>query len=573
VDGTVGYEFANVLNGILIDHRNERYFTNLYHRIIDSSVDVDVLIYASKKLIMDNALASEVNVLTHMLDEISSQDRRARDFTRNVLRRAIRETIACFPVYRTYIDERGNVPEWDRRYIQQAIDRAKRINRTTPPAAFDFLRSILLLEGDDGGSVMYGYRKQLYFTLKFQQLTGPVMAKGLEDTACYVYNRFISVNEVGGSPSDFGSPLGEFHRGNQIRSRQWPNSVLATSTHDTKRSEDVRARLDVLSEMPRTWGSLVMKWRRVNRGRKVRLADGNTVPDNNEEYLLYQTIVGAWPMRMDGEEERLEFIRRIKQYMEKAVHEAKVNLSWINQKPEYVEAMNEFIEAILRPSRRGKTNLFWESLQKLMPSVMYFGTINSLTQTLLKFTSPGVPDVYQGQEMFDFSLVDPDNRRPVNFELRAGALEELSATSNSREVIALCDDMLRNYSDGRSKLWLTWCALNFRNENRDLFQTGTYIPLQVMNDKDEHVGAFARVLGHEAAIVTAPRLSYTLMKGVEKPPLGAAWGNTEVVLPEEASGRKLRNVITGEILVANSSNVLSCREVFAHFPVALLTVV
>ncbi len=572
VDGTVGYEFANVLNGILIDHRHERYFTNLYHRIVGSSVDVDVLIYNSKKLIMDDALASEVNVLTHMLDEISSRDRRARDFTRNVLRRAIRETIACFPVYRTYIDERGNVQEWDRRYIQQAVDRAKRVNRTIPPAAFDFLRSILLLEGDDAGTMMFGYRKQLYFTLKFQQLTGPVMAKGLEDTACYVYNRFISENEVGGSPADFGSPLGEFHRGNQIRARYWPNSILGTSTHDTKRSEDVRARLDVLSEMPRSWAAHVMKWRRINRTRKQQLADGTTVPDNNEEYLLYQTIVGAWPMQPDGEDDRTQFVLRIKQYMEKAVHEAKVNLSWINQKPEYVEAMNDFIDAILRPSYRGKSNLFWDSLQKFMLAVTYFGAINSLTQTLLKFTSPGVPDVYQGQEMFDFSLVDPDNRRPVNFELRAGALEELS-TMSDMEIAGLCEAMLRNYRDGRCKLWLTWRALNFRDENRGLFQTGSYVPLQVVNDKDEHVVAFARVHGADAAIVVVPRLSYTLMKGIEKPPLGSAWGNIEVVLPEEAVGRRLRNVMSGEVLTPGSGNSLLCREIFARFPAALLSVV
>ncbi len=573
VDGTVGYEFANVLNGILIDHRSERYFTNLYHRVIGGAIDVEALIYDSKKLIMDNALASEVNVLTHMLDELSSQDRRARDFTPNVLRRAIRETIACFPVYRTYIDERGNVQEWDRRYIQQGIDRAKRRNRNIPPAAFDFLRSMLLLEADDGGAMMFGYRKQLYFTLKFQQLTGPVMAKGLEDTACYAYTRFISVNEVGGSPADFGFPLGEFHRGNQIRARRWPNSILATSTHDTKRSEDVRARLDVLSEMPRTWSSTVMKWRRLNRTRKPKLPDGRTPPDNNEEYLLYQTIVGAWPMYMHGEADRAEFVRRIQQYMEKALHEAKVNVSWINQKPEYVAAINDFIAAILSPGPRGKHNLFWDSLQKFLPAVIYFGAINSLTQTLLKLTSPGVPDIYQGQEMFDFSLVDPDNRRPVDFEVRTRVLEELMARAASEDAVSLGEELLRGYRDGRIKLWLTWRTLKFRNENKELFQSGDYIPLQVLNDKDEHLVAFARAHEGKAAIVAAPRLSYTMMRGGEKPPLGAAWGHIEVVLPEEAAGRRLRNVITGEILTASSDNSLLCREIFAHFPVALLSLV
>ncbi len=246
-----------------------------------------------------------------------------------MLRNVIREAIACFPVYRTYIDERGNISEHDRLYIEQAIAEAKRRNPDIAPA-FDFLQNILLLKGTDEGPTVYGFRKQLYFTLKFQQLTGPVMAKGLEDTTCYVYNRFVSVNEVGGSPAEFGISLDEFHRGNQLRAQHWPHSMLATSTHDTKRSEDVRARLDVLSEMPRHWSANVMKWRRINRARKIQISDGRLVPDNNEEYLLYQTIVGALPMRIESEHELHEFVARIQQYMEKAAHEAKVNLSWLN---------------------------------------------------------------------------------------------------------------------------------------------------------------------------------------------------------------------------------------------------
>ena len=323
----------------------------------------------------------------------------------------IRESIACFPVYRTYIDERGNMSEQDRLYIELAIAQAKRRNPDIAPA-FDFLQNILLLKGTDEGPTVYGFRNQLYFSLKMQQLTGPIMAKGLEDTTCYVYNRFVSVNEVGGSPAEFGISLEEFHRGNQLRAQQWPHSMLATSTHDSKRSEDVRARLDVVSEMPRHWSANVMKWRRMNRARKIRISDGRVVPDNNEEYLLYQTIVGAMPLRMESERDRQEFIGRIQQYMEKAAHEAKVNLSWLDPNPEYVAALKEFVARILNPTQRGKLNQFYDPLEKFMPPVKYFGAINSLTQTLLKLTCPGVPDVYQGQETFDFSLVDPDNRRP-----------------------------------------------------------------------------------------------------------------------------------------------------------------
>lgn len=569
VDGTVGYDFANLVNGILIDYRNERLFTNLYHRVIGGAVRVDKLIYQSKKLIMQRALASEVNVLTHMLNQISNRDRRARDFTRGVLREAIRETIACFAVYRTYIDEQGNVNERDRYYIQQAIELAKRRNPLLASAVFDFLQRILLFQGKEDGATIYGYRAQLYFTLKFQQLTGPVMAKGLEDTACYVYTRFIAVNEVGGSPANFGIPLPEFHRANRLRAERWSHSMLSTSTHDTKRSEDVRARLDVLSEMPRNWAALVMKWRRINRNRKPKLGDGRSVPDDNEEYLLYQTLVGAWPLRMTGDAERAEFICRIEQYMEKAVHEAKVNVSWLNSNPHYVAGMNDFLEKILSPSYRGKTNLFWDSLQKFLPAVSYFGAINSLTQTLLKLTCPGVPDVYQGQEMWDFSLVDPDNRRPVDFSLRSSALQELAARGRSDHLASLCQELLREYRDGRIKLWVTRCALNFRRDHKEFFQRGTYVPLPVNHGKEDHVVAFARVHDEEAIIVAAPRLSYTLMKGREEPPIGSVWGDSALSLPPEATGKRLSNIFTGEILSPGQS--LLCREAFATFPLVLLT--
>ena len=571
VDGTVGYDFANLVNGILIDHRNERPFTNLYHRVIGGSVAVDQLIYESKKRIMHRALASEVHVLTDLLSEISGQDRRARDFTHSVLRDAIRETIACFPVYRTYVDERGNVSERDRRYVQQAIARAKRRNETMAPAVFDFLQSILLLKGNDSGATMYGYSKQLYFTLKFQQFTGPVMAKGLEDTACYVYTRFVSVNEVGGSPGKFGVPVEEFHHGNQLRAEYWPNSMLGTSTHDSKRSEDVRARLDVLSEMPRNWAAQVMKWRRINRNRKLEMPDERIVPDNNEEYLLYQTLVGAWPLQMDSEEERLNFVRRVQQYMEKALHEAKINVSWLSPNPEYVAGLHRFIETILSPTCRGRLNFYWDSMQKFLPAVQYFGAINSLTQTLLKLTCPGVPDIYQGQELWDFSLVYPDNRRPVDFDLRQRALEQLIGSSQSNDLVGLCQQLLGNYQDGRIKLWVTMQALNFRREHQELFQSGKYVPLYANRGKEEHVVAFARVRHGEAAIVAAPRLSYTLMKGNAEPPLAEAWSDSELVLPPEVRGARWHNIFTGEVLNVAEGAPL-CREIFAHFPVALFAV-
>ena len=568
VDGTVGYDFTNLVNGVLIDSRQEGYFTNLYQRVTGTALNPDTIMYESKKMVMYKALASEVNVLSHLLDRISMHDRRARDFTRSVLRNTIREAIACFPVYRTYIDERGNISEQDRVYIEQAMDEAKRRNPDIAPA-FDFLRNILLLKGTDEGPTVYGFRNQLYFTLKFQQLTGPVMAKGLEDTTCYAYNRFVSVNEVGGSPAEFGISLQEFHRGNQLRAEQWPHSMLATSTHDTKRSEDVRARLDVLSEMPRHWSANVMKWRRINRVRKIQISDGRMVPDNNEEYLLYQTIVGALPMRMESERERQEFTGRIERYMEKAVHEAKVNLSWLNPNPEYVDALKQFVRRILSPVRRGKPNQFYESLEKFMPAVKYFGAVNSLTQTLLKLTCPGVPDVYQGQEMFDFSLVDPDNRRPVDFNLRQELLDSLNEEENADGNFF--STLLRDYEDGRIKLWLTEKLLNLRREHHELFRRGNYIPLAAQGSKEENVIAFAMSYGGKFVIAAAPRFAYSLMRGAEVPPIGHAWNNTSLRIDVMPGNSALRNFFTGERMPVRNGATVLCSDLFAHLPFALLT--
>jgi (1->4)-alpha-D-glucan 1-alpha-D-glucosylmutase len=595
VDGTSGYEFTTLVNGIFIDRRNERQFTNIYHRFTGASQDVATLVYNSKKLIMHASLASEVNVLAHMLDELSVSDRYARDFTRKALRDVIRETIACFPVYRTYIDERGQISERDQAYIHEAIVRAKRRNPDKAPASFDFLRDILLLKQREEPEL---YRRKLYFTLKFQQLTGPVMAKGLEDTACYVYNRFIAVNEVGGSPWQFGSSVQEFHEGNRKRAEHWPFSMLASSTHDSKRSEDVRARLDVISEMPKVWGAQVLKWRKANRTRKRLLPDGRNVPDLNEEYFLYQTLVGSLPFdfrssdeagqgsddarqsrddarqsrdeaRQSRDDARQNYIERVKQYMSKAVHEAKVNLSWINDDPVYVEALQQFIEKILSPGTPRRSNVFLEQLQAFTRTTSFFGAINSLAQRLLMITSPGNPDIYQGMELWEFSLVDPDNRRPVDHELRKQLLSQLDRRAESGDLIALCADLLGNYQDGRIKLWTTMQALRLRRDRRELFHSGKYTPLYSTGPKRDHVIAFARENHSQVAIVAVPRLSYTLAGGMLRPPLGDLWDGTELPVPSKTP-EFLDNVFTGEKIKVTPGRTLLCHELFAHFPVALL---
>jgi len=566
IDGTVGYGFTNLLNGIFIDGRNRRSFTRIYERVIGGVVEPETVIYEAKDQVMNTALASEVAVLTNLLDEISGADRHARDFTAKSLATVIRETIACFPVYRTYIDERGNVSELDRAFIDAAIARAKRRNEAMPASVFDFLRNILLLQGSAPEGDGEQYRKWLYFVLKFQQLSGPVMAKGLEDTACYVYNRLTSVNEVGGSPAEFGFPVEEFHRGNLERAEKWPHALLLTSSHDTKRSEDVRARLNVLSEMPRDWSAAVMRWRRMNQAAKITISDGRLVPDANEEYLLYQTLVGAWPFApdLDG-----EFAWRVQRYMNKAAHEAKVNLSWVNDNPEYVRALNEFIARILTPASAGKRNPFLQRVEEFVRPVAYFGALNSLAQVLLKITVPGVPDFYQGNELWEFRLVDPDNRHPVDFAVRERQLNELLRQSGEGRLLELCSDLMANYQDGRIKMWVTMRALNFRREHQELFRTGSYSPLTAANEKQEHVAAFARSYEDRAIVVAAPRLTYTMMRGRVQPPIGDVWGNAELQLPAEVLGTRLLNVFTGEEFPVNG-RTLPCRQLFAFFPVALL---
>jgi len=562
VDGTSGYEFTNLVNGLFISQDNERAFTRIYLRFVGQVADVDILIYESKKLIMDVALSSEVNVLTHLLGEISSSDRRARDFTLKTLRDSIQETIACFPVYRSYIDERGEYTARDQEYIQYAVRKAKRLNPGMSERVFDFLRDTLLLKGGRVDEMMY--RRRLYFALKFQQLTGPVMAKGLEDTVCYVYNRFASVNEVGGSPKKFGISMDEFHSGNQRRAESWPASMLATSTHDTKRSEDVRARLNVLSEMPKLWSAFVMKARRLNRHKKITISDGRVVPDNNEEYLLYQTLVGMWPWKSESGD-RSELVQRMQDYMTKAVHEAKVNLSWVNPNPEYVDALRKFISEIL--SARPRNRHFIGLLGEFTRPVAFFGAMNSLAQTTLKLMAPGNPDIYQGTELWDFSLVDPDNRRPVDFELRRKFLSELRTSVNHAE---LCRDMLSSYEDARIKMWVTMRGLELRREQPEVFRRGTYVPLQP-STPTQHVCAFARVLEEEhtqLAIVAVPRFSYTLMTGVAQPPIGEAWQNLALHLPPGAP-LEFENIFTGEKVIAKDG-VLLCSDLFSSFPVCVL---
>ncbi len=561
--GTTGYGFMNSVNGVLIDSEKAKDIDRAYTRFTRQTAKFPELFYEKKKLIMKTTMASEINVLGHNLNRISERDRHFRDFTLNNLIDAIVEVIAFFPVYRTYISDAG-VSDSDRRYIEAAISRAKRRSREINPAVYDFIRDILLLAYPikDNPALR---RECLEFTMKFQQLTGPVMAKGIEDTAFYSYNRLMSVNEVGGNPERLGITVEAFHGQNIERHKHWPFTLTATSTHDSKRSEDVRARISVLSELADEWRKGVIRWSRMNKKFKVKM-EGQAVPDRNEEYLLYQTLVGAWPIG-ESEEEFDEFAERIKHYMIKAVREAKTSSSWLNPDLEYEEALIAFITRVLG------FGPFVTDLKPFRDKAEHYGMLNSLSQALLKIMSPGVPDFYQGTELWTLTLVDPDNRRPVDYETQIRLLDELRARESSVERRDLARELLATSRDGRIKLYVTYRGLNFRKENRSLLERGDYVPLHVSGKYAEHVIAIGHFSAESSAITLVPRLTVGIA-AVGQAPLGELWGDTSVHIPEGKTVPGYTNVFTGEsiapVMEQDGASILRVAEVLSSFPVAIL---
>src|SRR6059036_1674635 len=467
VHGTTGYDFANQVMQLLVDSSAETEITKTFHRFIGHSLHFCHLVYAKKLQVMRLALANDVDVLGNMVDRLSEQNRWYRDFTLEALARAVRETIACFPVYRTYVARGRPVSDEDRQVVERAVAAAKRRNPAIEESIFNFLRDVLLSRFPENLDAE-AQAAHTHFVLKFQQATGPIMAKGLEDTVFYIYNRLAALNEVGGGPQQFGLTAEAFHERNIDRQRNWPATLLATSTHDTKRSEDVRARMVAISEIPELWRRSLQRWRVANHRWKGTINDVEA-PDANEEYLLYQTLLGTWPIEANGEPQPAatpEYIERIQRYMAKALHEAKINTSWIQPNEEWDAAMRDFVANILDSSPRNK---FLPIFLPVAQEIARLGAINSLTQTLLKLTSPGVPDVYQGNEIWDYSLVDPDNRRRVDYNRRREMLETLS-TATPHELI-------QTWPDGRIKMFLTQRLLRFRRQYTDLFHRGEYLPL------------------------------------------------------------------------------------------------
>jgi (1->4)-alpha-D-glucan 1-alpha-D-glucosylmutase len=534
VHGTTGYDFTNQVTQLLVDGSAEDAITKTHRRFIGHSMHFGHLLYAKKRQVTRLALANDVAVLGNMVDRLSEQDRRYRDFTLQSLARALSETIACFPVYRTYLEPGRPVTDKDRQVIERAIATAKRRNPGIEESVFNFLRDILLFRYPENPDEEMR-AADAHFVLKFQQYTGPIMAKALEDTVFYIFNRLAALNEVGGDLQQFGADVATFHRHNEDRKRDWPQSMLATSTHDSKRSEDVRARMVAISELPQQWRHSLQRWRAVTRRWKKRIEDLDA-PDPDEEYLLYQTLLGTWPINAEGEPEQspgAEYVERIQGYMTKALNEAKINTSWIQPNEPWLAAMRDFVSKLMEPTPRNK---FLPAFFPIARQIAQLGAVNSLSQTLLKFMSPGVPDIYQGNEIWDFSLVDPDNRRSVDFALRREMIRCLTSTDPG--------ELLKKWPDGRIKMFLTQSALRFRNQNIDLFRHGNYLPLRLEGAFAECCVSFARVLNDQWAVVVAPRLS----SRVGVPPVGEHWQDTAIEIPENLNSQNAREIFTNRAL-------------------------
>jgi (1->4)-alpha-D-glucan 1-alpha-D-glucosylmutase len=558
VDGTTGYEFAATVNNLFVDARNERAFDDIYRRFARERIPFADLGYRAKKQVLHETMSGDINSLGHQLNRFSERNRHFRDFTLYSLISTLKEVIACFPVYRTYVTAGDPVSDHDRRYITEAIRCAKRRAPGVTGVVLDFIQKLLLKQTTAATPEECDERAR--FIGKFQQLTSPVAAKGIEDAALYLHNRLVSLNEVGSDPTQFGVDPAAVHVWMADRQERWPHALSATSTHDTKRGEDVRARLNVLSEIPGAWKEAVTRWRVLNRRFKKDLK-GATAPDPNEEYLIYQTLLGAWPFETD-EETRRRFVERIVAYTTKALREAKAHTTWLSPDEEYERVVHEFVRAILE---RGRANPFLQAFEPFQARVAQLGIYNSLSQLAIKITAPGVPDFYQGTEFWDLNLVDPDNRRPVDYDTRRQLLAGLQPCSGRAASPETIGDLLAQRSDGRVKMYVMNRALAGRAKLRDAYEAGEYTGLTTAGARRECVFAFAR---GGRAITCVPRLVATLTPD-GTPPLGAAvWSDTRIELPGMLRGRTYRDVFTGATIDADDA--LAAAAVFERFPVALL---
>ena len=547
IEGSTGYDFVNQALALFVDPGAEGAMIRLYRRLAGRTDSFDEVLYASKLRIMRVNLASEMNVLARRFHSLAVADWRTRDFTLRGMLGALEEVIAAFPVYRTYVSERGASAD-DRRYIDWAVAQAKKRWRPGDTTILDFIHHVLLAD-------LPGRPRSpdvLRNAMQFQQVTGPVMAKAFEDTAFYRYFRLLALNEVGGDPRRFGMSCAAFHHVTAERARLWPRAMLTTATHDTKRGEDARLRIALLSEMPREWGRRVEHWQQLNRRHRSAL-DGEPVPDRNVEYLFYQMLLGAWPPSLDAADAAgiAALAERIEAAMVKSVREGKERSSWSYHNVDYETGLQRFVRGVLDA---GHANPFLADFAGFVGMLARPAAIASLAQLVLKLTVPGVPDIYQGGELWDFSLVDPDNRRPVDWAIRRDLLDRVT------EAPAI--DLGGDWQDGREKLFVTARLLALRRSHAALFTAGDYRPLEISDGRNsDRLCGFARQYGCEVLVVAVPRLTY----GLFRDGVSADFGATEVALPPAASWR---NVFTGEMLAGRDR--IRASEPFRAFPVAVL---
>ena len=586
VHGTTGYHFLNDLNGVFINTGHSRSIRRAYAKLTGRTEPFEDVLYWSKRLIIETAMASELTVLTHMLDRIAESSRKSRDFTRDALRDVIVEVVACFPVYRTYVDEEGWTPE-DRAVLEQTIARARMRNPAMEASLFDFFREVMLPRDVESGPLpndrRVGYppasqadaRQRLHFAMKLQQYTGPVHAKGLEDTAFYRYNVLLSLNEVGGDPQRLGRSPAEFHEANARRLRDWPYEMLATATHDTKLGEDVRARLNAISELPAEWGREAARWMRANK-RARTLIEGEPRPDRNDEYRFYQALVGVWPSDSTDAVAPPSLVERLQEYMLKAAREAKVHTSWLTENHRYEQALRAYVERVLTGPTGAR---FLPMLLPLQRRIATIGMVNSLSQVVMKIGAPGMPDFYQGTELWDLSLVDPDNRRPIDFARRESLLDEIDRllAQPADQRLPHVEQLVQSWHDGRIKLLVTAAGLRLRREQPELFWSGRYLPLHIDAPVNGDAIAFARVHDGDAVLFAGPRLVAPLVGSDLRPPVGLdTWKASRVQLPDELAGRTFRHEITGAEIrptTGGPERWILLGQLFEHVPAAILRAV
>jgi (1->4)-alpha-D-glucan 1-alpha-D-glucosylmutase len=559
VQGTTGYDFMNYVNGLFCWQKSRNDFVKLYYRFTQLHTPFARLVSEKKRLIVGKHMAGDIDNLAHLVMHIANRYRYGRDLTLYGLKRALVEYLAHFPVYRTYIDS-DRLSESDRAYIDQALVNSV---RESPGLEYelrlihDFLTFAVEKEFTDNE------KKQMRnFVMRLQQYSGPLMAKGFEDTVLYIYNKLISLNEVGGNPNGFGVSLPDFHAFASWRCNHEPLAMNATATHDMKRGEDVRARINVLSEQPREWQNALKVWQRINKSAKtIRPGIHEYMPDANDEYFIYQTLIGSFPFASHSDD---TYIGRIKEYVIKAVREAKVHTAWIKPDTEYEQACAEFVESILTP---GRDNRFLSEFVPFQRQIAFHGMLNSLGQTLIKIAAPGIPDFYQGSELWDLSLVDPDNRRPVDYEERGKMLASMRQLSHE-QLPGFIERLLQRPENGAIKMFLIHRALEARGRDKDIFDSGTYEPAEMKGEYAGNCIAFMRHKGDGWVLCAAPRLTTKLVAEGRYPLGPSVWRDTCIALPQDAP-RTWSNVLCGERLTARG-DALEAGSVFARFPVALL---